>query len=131
MSRSSAICISPLSIGSRWRLNIGWPPWNISILSLAFAVYLLLGMTIFVAVENDGGANKAREEYELKIMKESAMKTFKMSSSDYDKLFQQIQEHSRSYTRSEWTYENGLSFVVQVVTTIGGLKAYIKYLSIY
>lgn len=88
-------------------------------------------MTIFVAVENDGGANKAREEYELKIMKESAMKTFKMSSSDYDKLFQQIQEHSRSYTRSEWTYENGLSFVVQVVTTIGGLKAYIKYLSIY
>ena len=119
---------SGLSASLSVRNRVGWNAMafsartkKVSILSFVFALYLVLGTVIFVAIEdNDEGTSKEQQEVQLKLLKENITKKYNMSSADYDALFQNMRDSSEmNDTKREWSYEHGFSFVVQVVTTIG------------
>ena len=84
---------------------------------LLFFVYLLLGMVIFVAVEDDGGASKARHKGKMNCLRKTTMKKYNMTSAEFGNLTQKMRDLQSS--GPDWNYWNAFSFVLQVVTTIG------------
>lgn len=94
-------------------------------LFLLWLIYLTIGVFIFKAVEHDGNKepeNTAKEEL-LEKVKLDVTTQYNMSKTDFDSLVQKIEEASSSSSnaRPEWSLIQSLSFVVQLVTTIGKL----------
>ena len=81
-------------------------------------------MFIFKAVEYDGDKEHENTKEELlEKVKLSVTTKYNMSQSEFDGLVQKIEEASSSSSNAgpEWSYIQSLSFVVQLVTTIGKL----------
>ena len=81
-------------------------------------------MFIFKAVEHDGDREQENTKEELlgKVKLDVTAK-YNMSESDFDSLVDKIEEASSPSSNSgpEWSYIQSLSFVVQLVTTVGKL----------
>ena len=92
-----------------------------------FAIYVTLGMVMFVAIEDgEGGAsNEESTPTDLKKRREDlkrvTMAQYKMTSVEFDELYRQIRDsrEAEESDESKWSYKNSFSFVVQVVTTVG------------
>ena len=80
-------------------------------------------MFIFRAVEHDGDKEPGKtKEQLLEETKLNITAKYNMSEAEFDSLVQKIEEASSSIaTGPQWTYAESLSFVVQLVTTIGKL----------
>ena len=80
-------------------------------------------MFIFKAVEHDDGDKEQENTNEklLEKVKLTVTTKYNMSQTDFDSLVQKIEEASSSNAGPEWSYIQSLSFVVQLVTTIGKL----------
>ena len=81
-------------------------------------------MFIFKAVEHDGDKEHENTNEELlEKVKLTVTTKYNMSQTDFDSLVQKIEEVSSSSSNAgpEWSYIQSLSFVVQLVTTIGKL----------
>lgn len=90
-------------------------------LFLLWLIYLTIGVFIFKAVEHDGDKEQenTKEEFRLEEVKLNVTTKYNMSQSDFDSLVQKIEDASSSNAGPEWSYIQSLSFVVQLVTTIG------------
>ena len=91
---------------------------------LLWLIYLTIGVFIFKAVEHDGDKEQENTKEELlEKVKLSVTTKYNMSQSEFDGLVQKIEEASSSSSNEgpEWNYIQSLSFVVQLVTTIGKL----------
>ena len=83
-------------------------------------------MFIFRAVERDHKKDKPQEETKqqsLDVIRENVTAKYNMSEAEFDFIVQQIEAASStsSVGRPEWSYTESLSFVVQLVTTVGKL----------
>lgn len=79
---------------------------------------------IFRAIEHDGDreTEKTKEQL-LEIIKLNITAKYNMSEWEFNNIVQQIETASTSTnTGPEWDYHESLSFVVQLVTTIGKLS---------
>lgn len=93
-------------------------------LFLLWLIYLNIGVFIFKAVEYEGDKEPENTKEELlEKVKLDVTAKYNMSKSDFDSLVQKIEEASfaSSNARPEWSLIQSLSFVVQLVTTIGKL----------
>ncbi|XP_022782616.1 potassium channel subfamily K member 9-like [Stylophora pistillata] len=93
-------------------------------LFLVWIIYLIIGMFIFRAVERDHKKDKPQEETKqqsLDVIRENVTAKYNMSEAEFDFIVQQIEAASStsSVGRPEWSYTESLSFVVQLVTTVG------------
>ena len=94
-------------------------------LFLLWLIYLTIGVFIFQAVEHDDDKKQAANTKEelLEKVKLNVTTKYNMSQMEFDSLVQKIEEASSlsSNAGPEWSYIQSLSFVVQLVTTIGKL----------
>lgn len=91
-------------------------------LSLVWLIYLIIGAFIFKAVEHDGDKEQEKtKEQLLEKLKLNVTAKYNMSKTEFDSLVQKIEEASSSNAGPEWSFVESLSFVVQLVTTIGKL----------
>lgn len=89
-------------------------------LFLLWLIYLLIGVFIFRAVEHDGEKEPDEtEEAQLEKVKLNIMAKYNMSESEFNNIVQQIEAASSSNAGPEWNYHEAVSFVIQLVTTIG------------
>ncbi|KAL9966231.1 hypothetical protein ACROYT_G024277 [Oculina patagonica] len=89
-------------------------------LFLIWLIYLTIGMLIFRAVEHDGDKKPEKtKEQLLEKLKLNITAKYNMSKTDFDNLVQKIEEASSSNAGPEWSYAESMSFVIQLVTTIG------------
>lgn len=89
-------------------------------LFLLWLFYLIVGVFIFRAVEHDGDKEPDKtEEAKLEKVKLNIMAKYNMSESEFNDIVQQIEEASSSNAVPEWNYHEAVSFVIQLVTTIG------------
>ena len=89
-------------------------------LFLLWLFYLIVGVFIFRAVEHDGDKEPDKtEEAQLEKVKLNIMAKYNMSESEFNDIVQQIEEASSSNAGPEWNYHEAVSFVIQLVTTIG------------
>lgn len=92
-------------------------------LSLLWLIYLTVGVFIFRAVEHDGDRKPDKtEEQLLEKIKLNITAKYNMTESEFDNIVQQIETaSSSSNVGPEWNYHEAVSFVIQLVTTIGKL----------
>ena len=91
-------------------------------LFLLWLIYLTVGVFIFRAVEHDGDKEPDKtEEAKLEKIKLNIMAKYNMTESEFNNIVQQIETASSSNAGPEWNYHEALSFVIQLVTTIGKL----------
>lgn len=89
-------------------------------LFLLWLIYLIVGVFIFRAVEHDGDKEPDKsEEAQLEKVKGNIMAKYNISESEFNDIVQQIQTASSSNAGPEWNYHEAVSFVIQLVTTIG------------
>lgn len=89
-------------------------------LFLLWLIYLIVGVFIFRAVEHDGDKEPDKsEEAQLAKVKGNIMAKYNISESEFNDIVQQIQTASSSNAGPEWNYHEAVSFVIQLVTTIG------------
>ena len=89
-------------------------------LFLLWLIYLIVGVFIFRAVEHDGDKEADNsEEAQLEKVKINIMAKYNMSESEFNNIVQQIETASSSNAGPEWNYHEAVSFVIQLVTTIG------------
>ena len=89
-------------------------------LFLLWLVYLIVGVFIFRAVEHDGDKEPDKaEEAQLEKLKRNIMAKYNMSESEFSDIVHQIKTASSSNAGPEWNYHEAVSFVIQLVTTIG------------
>lgn len=97
--------------------------FKLLLLFLIWVVYITIGVFIFKAVEGNDDINTEKTDPELlEKLKRSITTTFNMSESDFDNIVQQIEAASSSNSGPKWTYSNTLSFIIQLLTTIGKLS---------
>ena len=91
-------------------------------LPVLWVIYLTIGVFIFRAVEHDGDKKpeKTKDQLLEKVKLNITVK-YNMSKTEFDSLVEQIEEASSSDAGREWSYTESVSFVVQLVTTIGKL----------
>jgi len=91
-------------------------------LFLLWLIYLTVGVFIFRAVEHDGDREPDKtEKAKLEEIKLNIMAKYNMSESEFNSIVEQIETASSSNGGPEWNYHEALSFVIQLVTTIGKL----------
>ena len=92
-------------------------------LFLLWLIYITIGLFIFRAVEYDGDKEPGKtKEQLLEETKLNITAKYNMSKADFDSLVQKIEEAWSSIASGpQWGYAEALSFVVQLVTTIGKL----------
>lgn len=98
--------------------------YTLMYLFLLWLIYLTIGVFIFKAVEHDGDKEPENTKEELlEKVQLDVTAQYNMSKTDFDSLVQKIEEASSSSSnaRPEWSLTQSLSFVVQLVTTIGKL----------
>ena len=95
-------------------------------LFLLWLIYLIVGVFIFRAVEHNGDRKPDKtEKAKLEEVKLNTMMKYNMSESEFNDIVQQIETASSSNAGPEWNYHEAVSFVIQLVTTIGELVLYI------
>ena len=95
-------------------------------LFLLWLIYLVVGVFIFRAVEHNGDRKPDKtEKAKLEEVKLNTMMKYNMSESEFNDIVQQIETASSSNAGPEWNYHEAVSFVIQLVTTIGELVLYI------
>lgn len=91
------------------------------ILFLSWILFIIIGAFIFQAIE--GSNDNATGNSEVKLLEEikkNVTATFNMTESEFDNFVQQIQSAASSSEKgNEWTFTNAMSFIVQLLTTIG------------
>ena len=93
------------------------------LLFLFWLIYLGFGLLIFRAVEHDGDKKPEKtKEQLLEKIRLNITARCNMSKTEFDSLVQEIEEALSSNAGPEWSYTASLSFVVQLVTTIGKLE---------
>lgn len=93
-------------------------------LFLLWLIYLTIGVFIFKAVEHNGDKEQENTKEELlEKVKLNVTTKYNMSQTEFDSLVQKVEEASSSSSNAgpEWSYIRSLSFVIQLVTTIGKL----------
>lgn len=99
-------------------------------LFLLWLIYLAIGVLIFRAVEHDGDKKPEKtKEQLLEKLKLNITAKYNMSKTDFDSLVQKIEEASSSNAGPEWSYTESMSFVIQLVTTIGKLVTMLLFSS--
>ena len=96
-------------------------------LFLLWLVYLTTGVFIFRAAEHtvkhdDNEEPEKTKEQLLEKIKLDVTAKYNMSEAEFNNIVQQIEAASSSNGAGpEWSYHESLSFVIQLVTTIGKL----------
>lgn len=94
--------------------------YKLLVLFLTWLIYIIIGVFMFKAVEGDSGSiEKSNAGLRLKKLKEDVTKNYNMSEDEFDVLVWQIQLVNSSSAEPEWNYRNTLSFIIQLLTTIG------------
>lgn len=90
-------------------------------LFLLWFIYLMVGMFIFRAVERDDKPDPEQSKPQLlENIKDSITAKYNMSEAEFDSIVKQVEAaSSASSDGPEWSYRESISFVVQLVTTIG------------
>lgn len=97
---------------------------NLLVLFLIWFVYITIGVFIFKAVEGNDNIDTEKTNAELlEKLKRNITANYNMSGSEFDNFVQQIQELEVSSPSSgpEWSYTQTISFIIQLLTTIGKL----------
>ena len=96
--------------------------YNLLVLFLIWFVYITIGVFIFKAVEGNDNIDTEKTNAELlEKLKQNITANYNMSGSEFDNIVQQIQEVSSSSSGPEWSYTQTISFIIQLLTTIGKL----------
>lgn len=92
-------------------------------LFLLWFIYLMVGMFIFRAVERDDKPDPEQSKPQLlENIKDNITAKYNMSEAEFDSIVKQVEAASlASSDGPEWSYRESISFVVQLVTTIGEL----------
>lgn len=90
-------------------------------LFLLWFIYLMVGMFIFRAVERDDKPDPEQSKPQLlENIKDNITAKYNMSEAEFDSIVKQVEAaSSASSDGPEWSYRESISFVVQLVTTIG------------
>lgn len=90
-------------------------------LFLLWFIYLMVGMFIFRAVELDDKPDPEQSKPQLlENIKDNITAKYNMSEAEFDSIVKQVEAASlASSDGPEWSYRESISFVVQLVTTIG------------
>lgn len=90
-------------------------------LFLLWFIYLMVGMFIFRAVERDNKPDPEQSKPQLlENIKDNIIAKYNMSEAEFDSIVKQVEAaSSASSDGPEWSYRESISFVVQLVTTIG------------
>ena len=92
--------------------------YKLLFLFLTWIVYITIGVFIFKAVEGDSEIDTETSNTEhLERLKKDVTTKYNMSEDEFDNIAHNI-AHSSS-AGPEWSYENALSFIIQLLTTIG------------
>ena len=83
----------------------------------------MVGMFIFRAVERDDKPDPEQSKPQLlENIKDNITAKYNMSEAEFDSIVKQVEAaSSASSDGPEWSYHESISFVVQLVTTIGEL----------
>ena len=95
---------------------------NLLILFLIWFVYITIGVFIFKAVEGNDNIDSEKTNADLlEKLKRNITANYNMSGSEFDNIVQQIQELEVSSSSSgpEWNTAQTISFIIQLLTTIG------------
>ena len=96
--------------------------YKLLVLFLIWFVYITIGVFIFKAVEGNDNIDSEKTNAELlEKLKQNITANYNMSGSEFDNIVQQIQEVSSSSSGPEWSYSQTISFIAQLLTTIGKL----------
>ena len=95
--------------------------YKLLFLFLIWVVYITIGVFIFKAVEGSDDIVTEKTNAELEKLKQNVTANYNMSESEFDNIVQQIQAATSSSSGPEWSYTNTLSFIIQLLTTIGKL----------
>ena len=84
-------------------------------------------MFIFRAVEHNDDKTKSEKTKEqlLKTLKDDITAKYNMSKAEFNSIVKQIEKASSSNGGSEWSYHESMSFVIQLVTTIGKMQIFL------
>ena len=83
-------------------------------------VYIFIGVFIFKAIEGDDDVDPEKSNAEkLGKLKQKITTNYNMSGSEFDNIVQEIVEATSSSSGPEWSYDNTISFIIQLLTTIG------------
>ena len=85
-------------------------------------------MLIFRAVEHNDDKTKSEKTKEqlLKTLKDDITAKYNMSEAEFKNIVQQIEKASSSNGGGpEWSYHESMSFVIQLVTTIGKMQIFL------
>ena len=105
--------------------------YKLLFLFLTWIVYITIGVFIFKAVEGDSeiDTETSNTEHLERLKKDVTTKynmsivsttNYDMSEDEFDNIALQIQQAGDlSSAGPEWSYENALSFIIQLLTTIG------------
>ena len=95
--------------------------YKLLFLFLTWIVYITIGVFIFKAVEGDSETDTETSNTEhLERLKKDVTTKYNMSEDEFDNIARQIQQAGDSSSAGpEWSYENALSFIIQLLTTIG------------
>ena len=105
---------------SRAAIAMSGKAYKLLVLFLTWLIYITIGVFMFKAVEGDSGSTeKSNAGLRLKKLKEDVTKNYNMSEDEFDDLVWQIQHANSSSAGPEWNYKNTLSFIFQLLTTIG------------
>lgn len=105
---------------SRTAIAMSGKAYKLLVLFLTWLIYITIGVFMFKAVEGDSGSTeKSNAGLRLKKLKEDVTKNYNMSEDEFDDLVWQIQNANSSSAGPEWNYKNTLSFILQLLTTIG------------
>ena len=89
-------------------------------LFLLWLTYLTVGVFIFRAVEHDGDEKRQKTKQQLlETIKDDITAKYNMSEAEFNTIVQKIKAASSSSAGPEWSYHESVSFVIQLVTTIG------------
>ena len=113
---------------SRAAIAMSGKAFKLLVLFLTWLIYITIGVFMFKAVEGDSGSTeKSNAGLRLKKLKEDVTKNYNMSEDEFDDLVWQIQQ-ANSSSAPEWNYKNTLSFILQLLTTIGKTETLIIYI---
>ena len=95
---------------------------NLILRFVVFGIYVTLGTVIIVAIEKTNNADETRKKSKLlSDLQVNITKKYNLTIREFESLADAIYD-AKSPSPLKWTYFNGLSFVIQLITTIGKLK---------
>ena len=90
------------------------------VLFLIWFVYIIIGVFIFKAVEGNGNIDSEKTNAELlEKLKRNITANYNMSGAEFDNIVQQIQAVNSASSGPEWSTAQTISFIIQLLTTIG------------